>query len=111
MGSTTCKSESISKTIGSKYKTSKLIDVKALNDVYSSPYSAFLKFLSVLFASLFIWAIVLYLICDNKKLNKETTEGSILQDISVTNFLHLHTKILTHRLIIKIHKFVSIYKK
>ena len=58
-----------------KYPNIKLVDVKALNDTYSSPYSAFLKFLGVLFVSLFLWAIILYLICDNKKLNKETKEN------------------------------------
>ena len=58
-----------------KYKTIKLIDIKALNEVYSSPYSAFLKFMGILFISLFVWVIVLYLICDNKKLNKEAKEN------------------------------------
>ncbi len=58
-----------------KYKTAKLIDLKTLNDVYSSPYSAFLKFLGILFVSLFIWVVILYLICDNKKLNKEAKEN------------------------------------
>ncbi len=72
------KDELISKIndyILNKYKTIKLIDIKALNEVYSSPYSAFLKFMGVLFISLFVWVIVLYLICDNKKLNKEAKEN------------------------------------
>ncbi len=61
---------SVSDFVFDEYKNSKLINIKTLNDIYSTPYSAFLKFLGVLFVSLFIWIVVLYLIYDSKALTK-----------------------------------------
>lgn len=59
----------ISNFIFDNYKGSKLNDIKTLNDNYSKPYGAFLKFLGLLFVSLFIWVVLLYLIYNPKELS------------------------------------------
>ena len=51
----------ISNYVFETYQGSKLNDVKALNDSYHKAYSAFLKFLGLLFVSSFIWIVLLYL--------------------------------------------------
>lgn len=56
----------ISSYIFETYPNSKLNDVKTLNNNYHKPFNSFLKFLSLLSVSLFIWIILLYLILDDK---------------------------------------------
>ena len=67
--------DKISEFVFEKYPLSKLIDVKTLDDVYSSPYSAFIKFLSVFIFSLILQYAILYVFSDGKKLNQNLKEG------------------------------------
>ena len=57
----------ISDFIFEQYKSSKLIDVKTLNENYDRSYGGFLKFIQVLFFSLLIWAVCLSVILTPKK--------------------------------------------
>lgn len=68
--------DDISKFIFDNYKNSKLIEVKTLNDRYSTPYSAFIKFLTILFLSLIVQYGILYIFTDRKKLNKELAQNT-----------------------------------
>ena len=77
--------DKISEFVFEKYPLSKLIDVKTLDDVYSSPYSAFIKFLSVFIFSLILQYAILYVFSDGKKLNQNLKEG-ILNFFKRTNY-------------------------
>ncbi len=65
----------VSNFVFDNYKNSKLINIKTLNYNYQTPYSAFFKFLGVLFVSVFIWVVLLYLIYDSKTLTRETIDS------------------------------------
>ena len=67
----------ISDVVFKNNENSKLIDVSALGSDYNQPYSAFLKFLGILFVSLVIFYISLYLFF-NKEFSKEKIKKSII---------------------------------
>ncbi len=66
--------DELSEFIFDKYNA-KLINVKAYKDKYSSPYAAFIKFLTVLFLSLIIQYGILYFFSDDKKINEKLKEN------------------------------------
>lgn len=83
----------VSGFIFDNYPNSKLNDIKALNDNYSKPYSAFLKFLGLLFTSLFIWVVLLYLFYNPKELSENfinSTKSFFIKQKE--NFLNLINK-------------------
>jgi len=60
----------ISDYVFDNYKSSKLLNVKTLNDNYHKPFGAFIKFLSVLIVSFFVWIMFFYLLCREKDIFK-----------------------------------------
>lgn len=66
----------ISDYIFDNYPSSKLLNIKPLNDNYHKPYSAFLKFFGVVFVAFFIWVIALYLIIEDKAIFKKAKEST-----------------------------------
>lgn len=63
--------DKISDYIFREYKYSKLTDIKSLNYNYNTPYSGFLIFLNLAFASFIIWLTIMYFILGFKKLNND----------------------------------------
>ena len=68
----------ISDYIFENEQNSKLINVGAVGNSYNHPYSAFLKFLGILFVSLIIFYILLYLFFD-KTISLKSTKETVLR--------------------------------
>ena len=67
----------ISDFIFEQYPNSRLIDLKTLNDNYDKSYSAFLKFIQVLFLSFLVWSICFAVILGPKRAYSQAKETTV----------------------------------
>ncbi len=66
--------DSISDFIFEKYASSRLIDIKSLNN-YSKPYAGFFNFLIVLTSSGIIWLLLMYIIFGFNSINQKISQS------------------------------------
>ena len=65
----------ISDYIFDNYKSSKLLNIKTLNDNYHKPFSTFMKFFTVFIISLFIWLMGFHMFSEDKMFLKNMVEN------------------------------------
>ena len=67
--------DEISEFVFNKFPTSKLEELTTLKEIYSNPFNSFLMFMGLLFISIFVWIVLLYLFYDYEKINNEFKEN------------------------------------
>ena len=84
--------DEISEFVFNKFPTSKLEELTTLKEIYSNPFNSFLMFMGILFISIFVWVVLLYLFFDYEKINNEFKENILNYFKNLKNGFLKHVK-------------------